>query len=178
MYKKGTKLLLAYKEYILEFIIECSRSELRYKRKVMGVWSSGMILALGDNRVNSVGIGTSMREALGSIPSSPLFILFTRFKNDGGRKFLPSLWDQDSLNGLFLRNLSEGYYHQYPPQLIITAQSLPSFPNFPHQESQVTALATQEGYQRIIFCSFIAKTGRAARKYDLRYKGGEGGRLL
>ena len=28
---KGTKLLLAYKEYTLEFIFESSRSELRYK---------------------------------------------------------------------------------------------------------------------------------------------------
>ena len=36
-----------------------------------GVWSSGMILALGDVPVH--WDDTSMREALGSIPSSPLF---------------------------------------------------------------------------------------------------------
>ena len=45
-----------------------------------GVWSSGMILALGDIRVHLVEVDTSMREALGSIPSSPLlFIAFTEF---------------------------------------------------------------------------------------------------
>ena len=32
--KKGTKLLLAYEEYILEFIIESSRSALRYTQAV------------------------------------------------------------------------------------------------------------------------------------------------
>ena len=42
-----------------------------------GVWSSGMILALGDDLAHQID-NTNMREALGSIPSSPLFFKIHR----------------------------------------------------------------------------------------------------
>ena len=52
--RKRTKLLLAYKEFIKSSLLRVQKVSYVTTPPDEGVWSSGMILALGDSRVHLV----------------------------------------------------------------------------------------------------------------------------
>ena len=75
---------MLYASRLRELLYEGSKKG-SFKNK--GVWSSGMILALGDGLVNQAE--PSLWEALGSNPSSPLsFFLFPFFQGNDFVSFL------------------------------------------------------------------------------------------